>query len=210
MTAVSATLPACVAADATLEEKEVVRSSATISIKKASRRLSADDSLDIDTELGDGSKAKIHSSFRKAMATTLDIAVSKVVVEEDATKLVAGQDADTYSLVISFYVEADADTLTALTSTLASIASGTGDGVSLLSDLADSFTEELESAGVAVTVESVLVSEPEVGTIFVAQPTEAPTDDSDEGGGSGAIIAVVVVVVLVVVGLVVYKFVLKK
>jgi len=201
MSPVSKDSPACVAAGAKVQAKEVLRSAATISLSgSAARRLATKEEL---AEQIDG----VLEAFAKAMATTLDVSPEKVVVESHTLS----DNADgSLNLVIQFYVEVEAGASDALASTLTDFAEGRGD---LGATLTAAFQEELNNVeGVSITVGDVSISAPQKTTLYVAEPTpEGGGSDDDDGGGGGAVvIVVVVIVVLAVVGLVVYKFVLKK
>jgi hypothetical protein len=202
MSPVSKDSPACVAAGAKVEAKEVLRSAATISLSgSAARRLATKAELEAQI---DG----VLVAFEKAMATTLDVSPEKVVVEGHTLT----ENADgSLNLVIQFYVEVAAGTESdALSATLTEFAEGGGD---LGATLKEQFQAELADVeGVTISVGDVSVSAPQKATLYVAEPTpEGGDGDDGEGGGGGAVvIVVVVIVVLAVVGLVVYKFVLKK
>jgi len=202
MSPVSKDSPACVAAGAKVQAKEVLRSAATIGLSgSAARRLATKAELEAQI---DG----VLVAFEKAMATTLDVSPEKVVVEGHT---LTENDDGSLNLVIQFYVEVEAGTESdALSATLTEFAEGGGD---LGNDLMTAFQAELQSVeGVTIVVSGVSISAPQKTTIYVAEPTpEGGDGDDDEGGGGGAVvIVVVVIVVLAVVGLVVYKFVLKK
>jgi hypothetical protein len=188
--------PACVPAGAKMLTKEVIRSSATISFSASSvRRLGTQE--DLEDQI-----TQVLAAFSTAMATTLGVSADKVVVEGHTLTDLGG----TLTLVVQFYVEVEAGAASdAMAATLTSFANGDAD---LTNSLKEQFSAELEKIpGVTVTVGDVSVSAPQKSTIYVAEPTPAPTDAPSEGGGGAVVIVAVVVVVLAVVGLVIYKFV---
>lgn len=166
------------------------------------RRLSA---TGLEAQLADQIEGVL-AAFKTAMATTLGISADKITIEGHS---LFGRDDGSVDLVISFFVEAEegSDIQAKLTEL------ATGGGGTLAATLKAQFQSELASVpGVSVTVGDVTISAPEKATIYVEEGSSGGGGggDDDEGGGGAAIIAVVVVVVLVVVGLVVWKFVLKK
>lgn len=62
----------------------------------------------------------------------------------------------------------------------------------------------------SVYADSIRVATPVLTTVQVAKAPEEEEEAAEEGGGGAVVIVVVVLVVLAVVGLVVWKFVLKK
>jgi len=150
-------------------------------------------------------KAELELAFRNGMAAELDLPVANVVVTGTAFKSIP--DTTKAEVVISFYILVPADKqVDDFKTTLTSISTGE----TQMTRFQDSFTKEMEAAGVTLTVESISVAEPQVTTVQVAKPPPKDEDDAEEGGGGAVVIVVVVIVVLAVVGLVVWKFVLKK
>lgn len=185
-----------------MEELEVLRSSATIGLT-AGRRLGLQQDLEDNI-------ADVEAAFSTAMANTLGTSADNVVVEDST--VTAATDGS-LSLLVNFYVVVEAGETGIGGKSMADLLSDFASGDSSLTEgLTAAFGTALDAvAGVDVTVGAVTITAPQQATIFVAEPTPAPTPEPAATGGGGAVVIVVVVlVVLAVVGLVVWKFVLKK
>lgn len=164
-----------------------MKSSATLSFE--SRCLSSARLLSAAAQLEEKID-EVLSAFRAAMAATLDVDLSKVVIE---SHVLSG-----LTLTVNFYVEVEAGSSaeTALMASLEEISTGGGLATTLMSELGDALADV---EGLDVTVGAVTVSAPQKGTIFVVEdtPSSSGSTDDEEGGGSmGMIIGIVVVVVL--------------
>jgi hypothetical protein len=149
--------------------------------------------------------ADLELAFRNGMATELDLPVANIQVTGTSFKSIP--ETTKVEVVISFYILVPSDKkVDDFESTLSSIAKGETE----LTQFQKSFEKDMADAGLTLTVEDISVAEPVVTAVQVAKPPPKDDADEEEGGGGAVIIVVVVLVVLAVVGLVVWKFVLKK
>lgn len=181
--------PACVGADQKVEEVAVVKSQATLSFE--SRRLSSARLLSAAAAQLEDKINAVLEAFRRAVAATLEVDVSKVVIE--------GHTLSGLTLTVDFYVEVEAGSSaeTAIMASLEEISSGGALSSTLMTELS---TALADVEGLDVTVGSVSVAAPQKATVFVVDEGSTSTGDSgsDEegGGGMGMIIGIVVVVLL--------------
>jgi len=197
-TALSDTDTACMDKAASTVTENRVNSEMTMVMDLGGRRLSA-------AQLED-QKDALELAFRKGMAAELDLPIANVQVTGTAFKSIPGT--TKAEVVISFYVLVPSDKeVSALESTVTAMA--TGDDYDF-EEFKAGFAAEMANAGLTLTVEDITVDAPVVTTVQVAKPPPKEDDDAEEGGGSPVIIIVVVLLVLAVIGVVVWKFVLKK
>jgi len=150
-------------------------------------------------------KDDLELAFRNGMAAELNLPVANVQVTGTSFKSV---DATSVEVVISFYVLVPSDQeVTALESKVTSMSE---DPDYDFTEFKKDFAAEMAEAGVTLSVEDISVAEPVVTAVQVAKPPPKEDDDAEEGGGGPVIIIVVVLLVLAVIGVVVWKFVLKK
>jgi len=196
-TALSGTDTACMDKAAKTVTENRVNSEMTMMMDLAGRRLSASSLED--------KKADLELAFRNGMATELDLPIANIQVTGTSFKSIP--ETTKVEVVISFYILVPSDKkVDDFESTLSSIAKGETE----LTQFQKSFEKDMAEAGLTLTVEDIKVAEPVVTAVQVAKPPPKDDADEEEGGGGAVIIVVVVLVVLAVVGLVVWKFVLKK
>jgi hypothetical protein len=190
---------ACTAANAETTEQQILKSSVSFELD-IGRRLALDDRR---LSTGEVDEATVSAAFKKAMAAQLEVSAGDVVVENTVLTTVGSK----VNVDIAFYVVVATGTdLATFKDSFNTIAGGGAD----LSTFTAAFQDEMADAGVDVTVGEVTVTPPEEGTIIVAKVPEEKEKEPESGGGGAVVIVVVVLVVLAVVGLVVWKFVLKK
>jgi len=152
-------------------------------------------------------KEELELAFRTGMSQQLDLPLANVVVQGTAFKAIPGT--TKVEVEISFYIIVPANMkVEDFQTTLTQISTG----ATQLDTFTKTFQDEMAAAGVSLSVDadSIRVATPVLTTVQVAKAPEEEEDDADEGGGGVVVIVVVVLVVLAVVGLVVWKFVLKK
>merc|ERR1711988_49243 len=192
--------PACVSAGSTVQQKTVVKTSATISFDKSGRRLSSARLLSEAQAQLEAKIADVLEAFRTAVAATLAIEKSKVHIESHVL--------NGLTLTVNFYVEVEAGSAaeTNIMASLDEIATGGHLSTKLMTELGEALQDV---AGLDVTVGAVRVSAPEKGTVFVVDEGSSSTggtDTDEEGGGSmGMIIGIVVVILLLGIGVVAVK-----
>jgi hypothetical protein len=195
----------CIPAAAKTVEQVVIRSSASLELAM-SRRLA---SHETEGAIPADTLAEISTVFKKATAETLQVSVSNIEIEDITASINANGNA---LVVIQFYVEVESGSAAEgdLTASLQSLADGSD--ATLMATFEAAITSEMADvpALATFTVQDVGVSAPTKATIYLEDPTAAPAATTDEGGGGPVVIIVVVVIVLAVIGLVVWKFVLKK
>jgi len=199
-TALSDTDTACMdKAASTVTEKRVnSEMTLTMDVGGSGRRLSA-------AALEDNKDA-VELAFRNGMAEELGLPVANVQVTGTSFKSIPGT--TQVEVVISFYVLVPSDQeVTSLESKVTSMAE---DSNYDFTEFKKGFAQEMAEAGVELTVQDITVTEPVVTTVQVAKAPPKEDDDAEEGGGNPVIIIVVVLLVLAVIGVVVWKFVLKK
>merc|ERR1711871_163118 len=151
-------------------------------------------------------KDAVELAFRNGMAEELGLPVANVQVTGTSFKSIPGT--TQVEVVISFYVLVPSDQeVTSLESKVTSMAE---DSNYDFTEFKKGFAQEMAEAGVELTVQDITVTEPVVTTVQVAKAPPKEDDDAEEGGGNPVIIIVVVLLVLAVIGVVVWKFVLKK
>jgi hypothetical protein len=188
---------ACMDKAASTVTENRVNSEMTMLMDLGGRRLSA-------SALED-KKADLELAFRNGMAAELGLPIANIQVTGTSFKSIP--DSTKVEVVISFYILVPSDKkVDDFESTLSSIAKGETE----LTQFQKSFEDDMAAAGVTIKVEDIKVAEPVVTTVQVAKPPPKEDGDAEEGGGGAVIIVVVVLVVLAVVGVVVWKFVLKK
>jgi len=182
--------PACVGAEQKVKEANVVKSSATLTFE--SRRLSSARLLSTAAAQLEAKIDAVLAAFREAMAATLSVDLSKVVIESHTLSGL--------TLTVNFYVEVEAGSSleSTLMASLEEISTGGGLATTLMSELGEALADV---EGLDVTVGAVSVSAPQKGTIFVVEESSSSSGGSsaeeEEGGGNmGMIIGIVVVVVL--------------
>lgn len=196
-TALSDTDTACMDKAASTVTENRVNSEMTMVMSVGGRRLSA-------AALEDKKEA-LELAFRNGMAEELGLPVANVQVTGTSFKSI---DATSVEVVISFYVLVPSDQeVTALESKVTSMSE---DPNYDFDEFKKGFAAEMAEAGVTLSVEDIAVAEPVVTAVQVAKPPPKEDDDAEEGGGGPVIIIVVVLLVLAVIGVVVWKFVLKK
>jgi hypothetical protein len=200
---------ACMDADAKTETQNRLNSKLTMEVDVPARRLSTAPGRRLSAAAKlEEKKAELELAFRNGMKDQLGLTdVANVVVQGIAFKAIP--DSTKVEVEISFYVIVPADTqLDAFQSKLTDIS----DGTTKLTTFQKTFQEEMQKAGVTLTVDvdKITVAAPELTAVQVAKPPADDKEEPDEGGGGAVVIVVVVLVVLAVVGLVVWKFVLKK
>jgi len=193
---------ACVAAGTVVTEQEVVSSTASITLSSAAaRRLSGGLEAQLESKI-----AEVKAAFTDALATTLSISKSDVVIESHALATLPD---GSVVLTLDFYGKvAGGASSDALVSQLAEISSGGDLAASLKSALVEAVAD---IPGLDVTVGDIAVSEPVKATVFVADTSSGSGTgggDDEEGGGSVGLIAGVVVVVVLLGGAA--FFVMKK
>jgi len=197
-TALSGTDTACMdKAAKTVTENRVTSEMTMLMDLGAGRRLSA---ASLEEK-----KADLELAFRNGMSAELGLPIANIQVTGTSFKSIP--ETTKVEVVISFYILVPSDqNVDDFESTLSSIAKGE----TTLTKFQESFEEDMAAAGLTLTVEAISVAEPVVTAVQVAKPPPKEDDDAEEGGGGAVIIVVVVLVVLAVVGVVVWKFVLKK
>lgn len=149
----------------------------------------------------------LETAFTTGMAAQLNLPAANVVVQN--TQINPIPDSNKVELVFSFYVIVPADKkVDDFQTSLTDISSGATE----LTAFTKSFEATMAENEITLTVDedSIKVAAPVVTSVQVPKEKKKAKDDADEGGGGAVVIVVVVLVVLAVVGLVVWKFVLKK